>query len=263
MAVELASVDGRIGPTREATIGLPDDGLYRGDGVFEVVRLYAGRPFALGDHLDRLERSAAAIDLPVERPLIERELTALLDRHGSADAQLRIVLTRGGRRLLLVEELPAATATIRLATVTYSPTVILDGVKSLSYGANMQATRIAQSQGADEALLVRPSGIVLEAPTSSIFWATGGGELRTPALGTAILDSITRRAVIAELAVSEGDFEVADVLGASEAFLASTTREVQPVAAIDGTELQTDGPLTREARAAFARVLAAELGDGG
>ena len=76
---ELASVDGSISPTAEATIALPDDGLYRGDGVFEVIRLYEGRPFALRQHLDRLERSAAAIELPVEREPLERELAALLE----------------------------------------------------------------------------------------------------------------------------------------------------------------------------------------
>ena len=57
---ELASVDGRITPTAEATVPLKDDGLYRGDGAFEVIRLYAGKPFALTDHLDRLARSATA-----------------------------------------------------------------------------------------------------------------------------------------------------------------------------------------------------------
>ena len=66
--LELASVDGAISPTAEATIPLRDDGLYRGDGAFEVIRLYAGRPFALGDHLDRLERSAAAIELSSTDP---------------------------------------------------------------------------------------------------------------------------------------------------------------------------------------------------
>ena len=142
-ATELASVDGRISATTAATIPLPDDGLYRGDGVFEVIRLYGGRPFALREHLDRLERSAAAIELSVERSLIEGELAALLAESGHGDAQLRIVLTRGGRRILLVEQLPERRASIRLATVTYSPTVILTGVKSLSYAANMQATRIA------------------------------------------------------------------------------------------------------------------------
>src|SRR5215210_6549254 len=135
---ELASVDGRISATTDATLPLPDDGLYRGDGVFEVVRLYAGAPFALPEHLDRLERSATAVELPLDRGSIERELEALLGELGSQDAQLRIVITRGGRRILLTERLPAMGATVRLATVTYAPSVILTGVKSLSYGANMQ-----------------------------------------------------------------------------------------------------------------------------
>jgi branched-chain amino acid aminotransferase len=259
--VELASVDGEIGPTREATIALPDDGLYRGDGVFEVVRLYGGRPFALSGHLDRLERSAAAIYLAVERPLVERELAALLDRHGDADAQLRIVLTRGGRRILAIEELAPHSETIRLASITYSPTGILDGVKSLSYGANMHATRIAQARGADEALLVRPDGVVLEAPTSSIFWTSADSDLRTPALGTGILDSITRRAVIGELDVTEGEYALDDLRAAGEAFIASTTREVQAVAAVDEVELAAPGPRTRAAQDAFERTLAAELGE--
>src|SRR5215210_5595081 len=132
-ARELASVDGRISATVDATIPLPDDGLYRGDGVFEVIRLYGGTPFALGEHLDRLERSAAAIELPVDRAALEREVEPLLERFGGADGQLRIVLTRGGRRVVLTEPLPERGASIRLASVTYSPSVILTGVKSLSY----------------------------------------------------------------------------------------------------------------------------------
>src|SRR5215218_455645 len=172
---ELASVDGVISATPQATIPLPDDGVYRGDGVFEVIRLYAGRPFALGEHLDRLERSAAAIELPVERALIERELDALLSEFGSGQAQLRIVVTRSGRRILVTEKLPERGASVRLATVTYAPSVILTGVKSLSYAANMQATRIAEAAGADEAVLVRPDGVVLEAPTSAVFWVSAEG----------------------------------------------------------------------------------------
>ncbi len=75
---ELASVDGAIAPTAEAMVPLRDDGLYRGDGAFEVIRLYEGRPFALGDHLDRLERSAAAIELEFDRAALEAEIEALL-----------------------------------------------------------------------------------------------------------------------------------------------------------------------------------------
>jgi branched-chain amino acid aminotransferase len=256
---ELASVDGQVAPTARTTIPLADDGLYRGDGVFEVIRLYAGRPFALADHLDRLERSAAAIELPVERDRLEREIEALLERNGDADAQLRLIITRGGRRIALIEGLVDWGDTVSLATVTYSPSVILSGVKSLSYGANMQATRIAKARGAAEALLIRPDGVVLEAPTSAIFWVAPEGELRTPALEVGILDSITRRALIERLDVAEGEYGLDDALGAGEAFLASTTREVQPVSAIDDRELPT-GPRTSAAQEVFARVLADAIG---
>ena len=256
---ELASVDGAIAPTAETTVPLRDDGLYRGDGVFEVIRLYRGRPFALRDHLDRLERSAAAIELPAQRAELEPEIEALLAAHGDADAQLRLIVTRGGRRIALIEPLADWGETVRLATVTYAPTVILTGVKSLSYGANMHATRIAKGGGADEALLVRPDGIVLEAPTSTIFWVRDG-ELRTPALRAGILDSITRRVVVESLEVAEGEYPLADALAADEAYLASTTREIQPVSAIDSARFDP-GPRAAEAQQAFAGAVAAELGE--
>jgi branched-chain amino acid aminotransferase len=258
---ELTSVDGDIVPTIEARIPASDDGLLRGDGVFEVIRLYGGRPFALAEHLDRLERSAASIELPVDRPTFEQEIAALLAGFGEHQAQLRLVVTRGGHRLAFTENLPVRGETVRLATVTYSPTVILNGVKSLSYAANMQATRIAQGQGADEALLVRPDGIVLEAPTSTIFWVSHGGVLLTPALDVGILESITRDRIVRELHVEEGAYELEDLRATHEAFLASTVREVQPVSAIDGRELPAcPGERTREAAEAFASVLGSELG---
>jgi branched-chain amino acid aminotransferase len=262
MAVpELTSLDGSIVPRIEARIPACDDGLLRGDGVFEVVRLYAGRPFALAEHLDRLERSAAALELPVERAVFEAEIAALLAQFGEHEAQLRLVVTRGGRRLAFTENLPARGETVRLASVTYSPTVILTGVKSLSYAANMQATRIAQGRGADEAVLVRPDGVVLEAPTSTIFWVSYDGVLLTPALDVGILESITRDRIVRELHVEEGAFQLEDLRGTHEAFLASTVREVQPVSAIDGRELPgRPGERTREAAEAFASVLSSEMG---
>ena len=258
-ATQIASVDGRISATTEAVLPLPDDGLFRGDGVFEVIRLYAGRPFALGDHLDRLERSAAAIALPVDREAIETELTPLLAEHGDGDAQLRLIVTRGGRRILLIEALAARAESVALATVSYEPTVILNRVKSLSYAANMHATRIAAERGADEAVFVTVGGTVLEPPTSTVFWAGADGMLKTPSLDVPILDSITRDRLLGALAVEEGEFAVDDLRSASEAFLASTTREVQPVRAIDGRELAWPGPGTTTAAEAFARIVETEL----
>lgn len=256
----LASVNGAIGPADGALIPVTDDGLLRGDGAFEVIKLYEGRPFALADHLDRLERSAAAIELAVDRGALEHEIGDLLGEFGAREGALRIVLTRGGRRILLCETLPDWDETIAVATVTYAPSVILTGVKSISYAANMQATRLAEGRGAAEAILVHPDGVVLEAPTSSVFWVSAEGGLRTPAIDTGILESITRARVARELHVEEGSWPLDDLLGAREAFLASTTREVQAISAIDGRELpETPGPRTLEARDAFARALAAEL----
>lgn len=256
-ARQIASVDGAIKPTAEALIPLADDGLYRGDGVFEVVRLYGGRPFALAEHLDRMERSAATIALPLDRDAFEADLGPLLVKNGAEDAQLRLIATRGGRRILAIEPLAPHADSVKLATVTYEPSVILNGVKSLSYAANMHATRIAQERGADEAILVTGEGLVLEPPTSTVFWAGADGTLRTPSLANPILASITRARLLGAVEATEGSFDVADLAAATEAFLASTTREVQPVAAIDGRDLEWPGPRTREAQEAFARIVAA------
>jgi len=257
---ELASVDGTISPTGEAKVGLKDDGLYRGDGAFEVIRLYAGKPFALVDHLDRLERSAGAIELSFDRPALEGEIETLLAQAGPVEGQMRLIVTRGGRRIAATEPIPPHPETVALVSVTYCPSVILNGVKSLSYAANMQATRIAKGKGADEAVLIRPDGTVLEPPTSSVFWVSAEGELRTPALTDGVLESITRDRMIKALQVEEGSFHIDDLRGAGEAFLASTTREIQAVSSVDGRVFgAAPGPRTQEAQAAFADTLGREL----
>ena len=258
---ELTSVDGEILPTPQARIPASDDGLQRGDGVFEVIRLYAGRPFALGEHLDRFERSAASIELPVDRGAFEREIGSLLNEFGDHEGQLRLIATRGGHRLAFTEPLPpyAGRESITLASVPYAPNVILNGVKSLSYAANMQAGRLAAARGADEAVLVRPDGVVLEAPTSTVFWVSDG-RLRTPSLEVGILASITRERLLGELEVEEGAYALEELRGASEVFLASTVREVQAVSAVDETEMaECPGTRTREAAAAFTAILDREL----
>ena len=101
----------------------------------------------------------------------------------------------------------------------------------------MHATRIARKRGAEEAVYVDRDGTVLEAPTSSVFWVGADGTLRTPALETGILDSITRRVVVEAVACEQGAFAAAQIRAAQSAFLASTTREIQPITSIDGAEL--------------------------
>ena len=256
----LASLDGEIMMASAARIPATDEGFLRGDGVFEVIRLYDGVPFAFEEHLQRMERSAGNLRLPLDLEGVRSDAHRLLAHAGSGPdhALLRIVVTRGGHRLLLTEPLPAFPHHTRLGSVTYSPTLVLDGVKSLSYGANMLSSRLARERGFDEALLVTPEGRVLEAPTSSVFWVKEG-EVFTPPLGEHILASITRRLIIEESGASEQSCSLAEIQEADEAFIASTAREVQPVSAIDDRSLAAPGPVTEGLIATVAARIRTEL----
>jgi branched-chain amino acid aminotransferase len=243
-----AILDGNLLDAAQARIPVTDDGFLRGDGVFEVIRLYGGRPFALDDHLARLEGSAANLRLPLDINVVRADVDALLEANDVEDAAMRLVVTRAGHRLAMIEDLPPLPDTVALATIEYAPTRVLDGVKSLSYAANMLARRLAQERGADEALLVTPHGRVLEGPTSSFVCSLDGETLVTPPLDDHILDSITRRRLVAVHRVSERVIARDDLPRVREAFMASTLREVHPVRAIDDVALpQAPGPLTRAA----------------
>jgi branched-chain amino acid aminotransferase len=257
----LAILDGTVLPVSEARIPVTDDGLLRGDAVFEVIRLYGRLPFALEDHLARMERSAHNLRLAFDPAAVRADVETLLAANEEPEAALRVVVTRGGRRLAMVEPLKALPDTLALATITYAPTRILDGVKSLSYGANMLAGRLARERGADEALLVTPHGRVLEGPTSAFFCSLDGETLVTPPLDDHVLDSITRRRLLTLTGATERAVVRDELPGLREAFLASTLREVHPVHAIDGAALpDAPGPLTAAAAAAMRGRIAEELG---
>ena len=254
---ELASVNGTIGRVDEVTIPVTDDGLLRGDGVFEVARLYGGRPFAWDEHVARLVRSAANLRLAFDLDAAQAEVDALIAKAGAVDGVVRLLITRGGRRVAVVSPLPDRAPTATLGTVEYAPSRVLDAVKSLSYAANMLATRLAREAGATEALLVTPDGRVLEAPTSAFFYVLDAG-LHTPPLADHVLDSITRRHVLELTGATERGLHRDELPGLEEAFLASTTREVQPVAAIDGRPLPAvPGRLTAAASDALRHYIEA------
>jgi branched-chain amino acid aminotransferase len=258
----LAVVDGTILPADEATIGVTDLGLLRGDGVFEVVAVQDGRTFALDDHLRRMATSAQNLRLEIDLGAVRADIDALLAEAGPVTGAIRFLVSRSGRRIGLVEPARGDDPPLTLATVEYVPPRVLDGVKSLSYAGNMLATRLAVERGATEALLVTPHGRVLEGPTSSFFVSLDGETLITPPLADRVLDSITRRRLLALLPVAREEvLTLEDLRGAREAFLASTTRDVQAVVAIDGRPLPAaPGPLTAAAAAAFAAHVRDELG---
>jgi branched-chain amino acid aminotransferase len=259
MADKLAILDGDVMDVAQAQIPVTDEGLLRGDGVFEVVHLYGGRPFALEEHLERMARSAAALRLPFDIDAVRDDVEKLLEMSEPADGGLRLLVTRGGRRIGIVEDLHLLPDTAALATITYAPTRVLDGVKSLSYAANMLASRLAREQGADEALLVTPHGRVLEGPTTSFFYVLDG-TLYTPPLEDRILDSITRRALFAVTDASERITTLDDLRSIGEAFLASSAREVQPVHAIDDIAIPAaPGPVSLDAAERVRAYIEARL----
>jgi branched-chain amino acid aminotransferase len=257
--MDLASLDGVIGPAAETQISITDEGLLRGDGAFEVMRLYDGRPFALEEHLERLRRSCEGLRLAADIEALRGELAALLEAGGSHDGLLRVVLTRGGRRIAILEPLPPRPQSARVATIPFAPGRVLDGLKTLSYAANMLAGRLARERGFDEALFVTPHGRVLEGPTWTFFWVRDGA-LLTPPLEERILASITRTYLLEECDAAEAPCTLDDVRAADEAFIASTVREVMPITAVDDIVLpQAPGPVTRDAHERFLARVRGEL----
>jgi branched-chain amino acid aminotransferase len=124
----------------------------------------------------------------------------------------------------------------------------------------MLAGRLAKEQGFDEALFITPHGRVLEGPTWTFFWVAGG-RLLTPPLDDRILNSITRDRVLEETGADEAVCTLDDVRAAEEAFIASSVREVMPIAAVDDIELPSaPGPITRDARERLAKRIERELG---
>jgi len=254
----VACIDGALVPVEQAVISVTDPGLIRGDGAFEVIRLYGGRPYALDAHLARLERSAAGLRLELEVEAVRADALALAGAGEWGDVLLRVMVTRGGRRIALIEPMPAVPSSIALEPITYAPTHVLDGIKSLSYGANMLASRLARERGADDALLVTPHGRLLECPTAS-FFLVRDGEIWTAPLSDHVLDSITRRVVLAVAAVREEPIDRSALADAQEAFVASSVHEVAPVHRVGTREFPAPAARTHEIAALVRDRIASEL----
>jgi 4-amino-4-deoxychorismate lyase len=236
----------------EPAVRADDEALLRGRAAFETLKIYAGRPFRLDAHLDRLVTSAEVMGLPaVERRRLEVLTGLVLPKAAQGDAVLRLVWTAGPQGgppsgLALLSELPDWIEDVRtrgalavsLLGVRAVVPWLLPGVKSTSYAVNMAADAEAKRRGADEAILVDGDGIVLEGSVTNVWWRSGK-TLRTPSLDLGILAGVTRQTLI-ELAapcgyaVDEGAFPLADVLAADEAFTSSSVREVLPIAELDG-----------------------------
>ncbi len=228
-------IDGRLVPAGDVARVAVDDGLVRGDGVFEGLRTYGRRPRTPGMHLDRLARSAEAVGLEIDRDVLEAELDEFCRSTAAADCAVRLIVTRGGQRVWREEPIPAAPPEgVRLLPVPHRLTPLLVGAKTLSYAANMEAGRRARAAGCHDALLVdADSGLVLEGPTWSLGWLEGDA-LVFPPLALGILDSLTRRLAGGAVPVRERPAELGELAEADGALVLSTVMEARPVAEIRG-----------------------------
>jgi branched-subunit amino acid aminotransferase/4-amino-4-deoxychorismate lyase len=253
-------IDGRLVPHEGVARVMLDDGLVRGDGVFEGIRLYGRRPRTPHEHLDRLARSAAMVGLDIDRPLLERELAEFARLTAEADCGVRLMVTRGGRRIWREEALPPPSPGMRLLPVPHRITPLLVGAKTLSYAANMEAKRRAAAAGCDDALLVRADDdVVLEGPTTAFGWLEGD-TLVFPPLHLGVLDSITRRIAARALPVRERAARVEELAAADGALLMSTLQEAQPVAEVRGVvAFDPAAARVREVAAAISDAIAAGL----
>ena len=254
-------IDGRLVPAGDVPRVALDDGLVRGDGVFEGIRLYDRRPRTPGWHLDRLARSAETIGLGLDRALIEEELAAFCRATTAADCAVRLIVTRGGQRVWREEPIPPADPEgVRLLPVAHRVTPLLVGAKTLSYAANMEAGRRARAAGCHEALLVDAErGLVLEGPTWSLGWLDGD-TLVFPPLELGILDSLTRRLACEALPVREQAAAVDELAGADGALALSTLTEARPVAEVRGVaSYDPASPRVLAAAAAIREAIAAAI----
>ncbi len=243
---------------------LADDlGVLRGEGVFETMRLAAGRPAFLDDHLVRLARSAHRLDIALGSGWAALA-TFLAGHWGPEDGVLRLVCTKGGGAYGLATPVPAAALAGRehgVTALTLSLGVaaearetapwLLGGVKSTSYAVNMAALRAAQQQGCDDAIFVSSDGEVLEAPTATVCWVREG-RIVTPPPAVGILPGTTLGAVQA-LDRRPWDIRrapVSELHAADEVLLLSSVRGVAPVVRLDGRDLAI-GPVTRELSAGY------------
>lgn len=277
-------IDGVITSPDEARVSVLDHGLLYGDGVFEGIRSYGGRCFYLDAHLDRLQRSAAALAL--EPNTSRAQWIEICDEAARrlGDGYLRLLITRGtgdlgidpsscerARTILIAGaiQVTARAATERglhlvVASRQRPGPEVLDGrVKSLNYLPSVLARIEARRAGADEALLLNAQGRIAEATAENLFCVIDG-TLVSPPASEGGLEGITRAVVLAlarraGIAVDERPITLEALHAASEVLLTGTGAELLPVARVDAATFQVPGPVTTQLTAAFtahARALA-------
>jgi branched-chain amino acid aminotransferase len=278
-------INGEYFSREDAKISVYDHGLLYGDGVFEGMRIYSGKVFALEDHMTRLYESARAImlDIPIKIDALTTAVNETVAKNGLTEGYIRLVVTRGGNQLGLnpfacedpqviiiadtISLYPEKFYTegldlITASTIRNHPAALSPRVKSLNYLNNIMAKIEAIRAGCIEAVMLNTKGEVAECTGDNIF-IVRGDRLITPPIDAGILEGITRNTVI-DLARENG-IEVAeeamtrhDIFVADECFLTGSAAEVIPAVKLDGRVIGDGkpGPMTQKLNAAFREFVA-------
>jgi branched-chain amino acid aminotransferase len=281
--MRIAIINGKVCTPDEARISVYDRGFLYGDSIFETVRTYDGKAFALGDHLERLARSAERlfIELPISLPAIAAEVEQGIAQAQNKESSARIMITRGTgplgldpalaqhpNRIILIEPFepppPEAyrdgTGAITFRTVRSTDDTPAAGAKVANYLTSVLAIREARKQGASEAFIIDGRGRVLEGTTSNVFLVKDGSLVTAPE-ESGILSGITRAYLLRAaqrlgIPVSIRDIREEELAGADELFISSTLREVLPVVRLDGRPVGSGkpGPVTHQIHAEFRKA---------
>jgi branched-chain amino acid aminotransferase len=271
------NINGQLFNKADAKISVYDHGLLYGDGVFEGIRIYAGKVFRLHEHIERLYESArhVLLEIPWSPQKMSQEVQRTVDANQKKEGYIRLVVTRGAGNLgldphncetpqviIIVDDIslyPARMYEEGMEVITSSiirshPNTISPRVKSLNYLNNILAKIEAQRAGVPEAIMLNHVGEVAECTADNIFLVKHG-LLRTPPINAGILEGITRDAVIelaeaAGITVQEIPLTRHDVYAADEMFLTGTGAEIVPVVKVDGRPIGPGkpGPITRQLR---------------
>lgn len=263
----------------DARVSPFDHGLLVGDGVFETLRVYRGVPFAFRRHVERLAASGAGLGLEVpDADVVRAAVDAVVQAQGLDDGRVRVTVTGGPSPL--GSERGTAGPTFVVAASPMKPWPPAEavmvvpwsrnehgataGLKTISYAENVRALAHAHAHDATEAIFLNTRGELCEATGSNVF-VVQAGAVRTPPADAGCLLGVTR-ALVLELCREHGiDVDEVALPGdalatADEAFLTSTTREVQAISHVDGHALPAaPGPVTERLAAAFVDLVARDL----
>lgn len=256
---------------QKATVSVFDHGFTVGDGAFETLKVVNTQPVALTRHIKRLIHSLNTIGIEFDKEdLLKKAINEVISANNSLGEvmRMRITYTSGVGPLgsdrtkdnftLVVAVSPESiwpdTALVITVSDPRNDKSILAGSKTTSYAQNAALLSVAKKQGAHEAIMPNTKGELCEGTGSNIF-VVKDGQVMTPPLSGGCLGGITRALVIKWFDVKEVDLPMSVLKDVDEAFLTSSTRDIQPISKIDDRVLNAPGPIASKMRKEFIEKL--------